>query len=31
MIKYVNEHGSLMELSGQNWEKMKELSETTQI
>lgn len=31
MIKYVNEHGSLMELSGENWELMKELSQTTQI
>ena len=27
-IKYVNEHGSHMELSDMNWEQMKELSES---
>jgi len=27
-IKYVNEDGSLVDLSGENWDQMKELSET---
>ena len=31
LIKFVNEDGSLMELSEENWQEMQELSQTNQI